>query len=86
MEKKKKSRSKKQVIFLVAAGYSFAFLGFLLLIILALLCDEQGHYENCWIFFGMFFLSEIVAFIMLTTVLPDVIALDEEKRRKKQGK
>lgn len=86
MEKKKKSRSKKQVIFLVAAGYSLGIVGYLLLFIPVLLGDEHGHYERGWIFAGMFFLLEIVAIIILVTVMPDVIALDEEKRRERAEK
>lgn len=78
-EKEHRFKSRKEVIALEIIGVVSFILGFVSILIPAVLSDDEGHYENGWIFLILFFVLLTLSVVVLLYVLPDAAALEFEE-------
>lgn len=76
-------RSKNRVRAMEGAAVGLLALGFLVFLIPALLSDENGHYENGWLFAAAGTALLVAALAALLRVLPDALMLEFETKQKK---
>lgn len=83
MKKDRKPKSKKQVIAAEAIACVSFLLGMVCIFIPGILSDENGHYENGWVFALIFLGLMILAIVLLVSVMPDAIAMEVEGKYQK---
>lgn len=79
--KEQKPGTQKQVDIIGIIGCILVLLSFVAIAIPTILSDEQGHYENGWVFLVAFFVLSIAGCVLLS-MASDQESLDKEKLKK----
>ena len=82
-EKKETGKTKKQVLIWEGLGLGAFVLGFVFILIPALLSDEEGHYEHGWIFLLLCFAFLILSVVILIHIFPEAAAIEAEEKLKR---